>query len=69
MKLGNQTSWDFLFERYIAAFETATEQALMLTALGCSSDPLILEAWVQIGYFLSCSFKTQNSVNKLTGRI
>jgi aminopeptidase N len=44
MKLGDQASWDFLFERYINAFETATEQALMLTALGCSSDPAILQA-------------------------
>jgi hypothetical protein len=46
MKLGDKASWDFLFERYINAFETATEQALMLTALGCTSDVQVLQSCV-----------------------
>jgi len=43
MRVGDKEDWDFLFARYEAAFETATEQALILTALGCSADAEILK--------------------------
>jgi len=46
MRVGNKEDWDFLFASYEAAFETATEQALILTALGCSSDVEILKEYV-----------------------
>jgi len=46
MRVGNKEDWDFLFARYEAAFETPTEQALILTALGCTSDVEILKKYV-----------------------
>jgi hypothetical protein len=43
MQQGGQAEYDFLFERYSAAFEMATEQSTILTALGCASNQEILK--------------------------
>ncbi|KAI4459110.1 protease m1 zinc metalloprotease [Holotrichia oblita] len=53
-------SWDFLWERYQSS-RLATEQAIILTALGCSRDEAILKQYLQ--YSLDSTYIRKQDAN------
>ncbi|XP_065336916.1 aminopeptidase Ey-like [Cloeon dipterum] len=63
---GDRTSADFLFDRYKAASQDATEQSRILSALGCSSDTGFLEEYLLMTITSGSDIRTQDTRTVIT---
>ncbi|KAF4524597.1 hypothetical protein B566_EDAN008552, partial [Ephemera danica] len=61
MKNGGEAEYDFLFAQYEKAVNNAGEQSLILTALGCSSDTVLLQRYLNESIAENSKIRSQDA--------